>query len=755
MIEHPQGAKVLFVGECWGASEEKERRPFCGMAGNLLNKLLDQSGMPRETVAITNVLHERPANNNFKVYYEKTKGKLQPTQKLLDAYERLRAEIAFVKPNVIVPLGKEALKALTNLSDITSWRGSVIHSVHGKIIPTIHPAAILREWTLLPAVTCDFNRISKEKEYAEIKTKQRTIVSYPSYQEAVETLTRLQQSEWVAFDIETESNQITCISFSDRPDWSICIPFWFASSGSLWSEDEESRLWELIRGLLESETPKKIAHNGCYDVEVLHRNLGIRCKLHFDTMLGFHTCYPELPQGLDYLVSIYTDHPFYKFQRKTDQMTTLFHYNATDSLLTFECFEHIVKELNELGLTGFYHKRVHPLVDVVLAMQERGVGYDGELAKSYRHKYKRDLERLQHVLDKRVGHPLDVASPKQMKEWLYDELKLPKQYQLRKDTGEKTLAANEEALDELYKKTKNKAIRTVLSIRSKEKVLSTYLSIKLDEDKRIRCSYKISGTETGRMSSSKTLRGTGGNLQNIPSGIVKRLFISDPETILINADLSQAEARIVAYLANEQRLIRVFEEGGDIHRRNAATIFRVKEEDVTLHQRELAKRVVHASNYGMGPITFSKNVGVSVAEAKKLLNTYFATYPGIPLWQTRIKHEVQNRRVLVTPFGRRREFFNRWSESMVKEAYAYIPQSTVADIINQAMICLHNKGLELLLQVHDSIVVQCKTECAAETIEQIRTCMEYQLTINNRTMVIPADFKTGSNWQDMTKWRKI
>jgi DNA polymerase-1 len=647
-------------------------------------------------------------------------------------------------------MGREALKAvLGEERSIEAWRGSTIDTPLGKVIPTIHPAAILRKWDYRPAVVNDLAKAADESEFSEIRRTKRELVINPSYEEVLSEINRIKNSEWVAFDIEVETEQITCISLSDRRDWAICIPFWFGASGSLWNEEQETTIWKALRDLLEGESPRKIAHNGSYDVEYLWSTMGIRTKLGFDTMLGFHTLYPELPKALSYLVSIYTDHPYYKYQLNADTMDEYWAYNATDSCVTFECFEHIYRELRDSNQLDFYYEYVHALVSPLLDMQLRGIRFDSEARNRARKQYRYELSKLAHTLEEQVGHPLNVASHPQMTKWLYEELGLPKITKKRKDTGARTLAADEEALNELYKKHEVPAIKTILEIRERSKILSTYLDVKLDADKRIRCSYLITGTETGRLSSRSTSRRTGTNLQNIPPGIVRRLFLADEGKILVNADLSQAEARVVAYLSGEERLIRVFEEGGDIHKKNAANIFGKEEKEITDKERQMAKRVVHASNYGMGPQTFARTADIALSDAKRLLNQYFATYPRIRIWHMDIKAQLKRTRMLVTPLGRKRTFFNRWSESVVKEGLAFIPQSTVADIVNQGLIEAHQRGLELLTQVHDSIMIQCKESNLQGNIEVLRKCLTRPIEIGGKVLTIPVDFKVGSNWEDM------
>ncbi len=761
----PVDAKIVIVGEAPGETEIKEGVPFAGMAGRILDQCLEEAGIKRNDCFITNIMLTRPEGNDFgKFYVDKFRKTAKP--ELQEGIRRLHAEIKAINPNIVIALGSEALQALTWEKGISDWRGSVIDGITGhKVLPTYHPAAIGREWTFRPAVVCDLKRALKESQYPEIRMEKRDLLVAYNYDEAIRNLQDIKENAaHVAFDIETESEQITCIGFapSHRPNWAVCIPFWFGSSGSLFSPDQELVLWGHIRDILESESIAKYAQNGSFDIEVLQRTMGFNIRAFvLDTMLGFHCLYAELPKALSFLVSLYTDHPYYKHQIKSPSMDTYFRYNATDACLTQEIACKIYEELVQEGKWEFYQKSVHALVEPLLYMQKTGVRFNWLRKNTIKKRVQEEIAVLQKNLNRGTGRELNVNSPKQMKEWLYGKteeggLGLKEKTKKRKDTGETTVTADDEAIEEAFRETKNDNLKRVLEIRTRQKLLSNYLEVKLDEDKRIRCSYLISGTETGRLSSRTTLRGTGTNLQNIPDGPVKTLFIPDDGKTFINADLSQAEARVVAYVSGDQRLIRVFHEGGDIHKRNAANIFNVSVDAVTDNQRQLAKRVVHASNYGMGPITFSKQCGISAAEAKRLLNQYFATYPGIARWQLETAAKVKREKRLTTPMGRTRLFFNRWQDSLVKEAYAFVPQSTVADIVSQGLISLYKRkeevpGLDILLQVHDSLLVQVPTELLKEGIALVKECMTVPVLISGKEMVIPVDTKTGKNWGEMVK----
>ena len=341
----PEKARVMLVGECHGEAEEKLKLPFQGMAGGVLDGILDEVGLPRALCRITNVVHRRPPNNNFSVFYKDGKH----TPELIEAYDRLAQEIKDCNPNVVVCLGNEALKAVTWHSGIDNWRGSILTSPRTghKVIPTYHPAFVLREWTSRPAMVCDFQKVVREQAFPEVRITPRELEINPSFERVMEVIDEAKRAEEVAFDIETETNQITCIGLSFRQNWAICIPFWYGSSGSIFSESQETLIWQGLKELLESTSPRKTAHNAMYELEYLWWTLGLKAQIDFDTLLGFHTLYSELPKSLAYLVSVYTDHPYYKYQRKAASMDELWKYNATDACLTFEVSQKIKKELEE------------------------------------------------------------------------------------------------------------------------------------------------------------------------------------------------------------------------------------------------------------------------------------------------------------------------------------------------------------------------------------------------------------------------
>ncbi|KKK57442.1 hypothetical protein LCGC14_3054420, partial [marine sediment metagenome] len=231
---------------------------------------------------------------------------------------------------------------------------------------------------------------------------------------------------------------------------------------------------------------------------------------------------------------------------------------------------------------------------------------------------------------------------RRLAKFLYEELNLPPRYKKGRVT------TDEDALDALNAKYNLKVLELIIRMRKMKVLKSTFLDAKPCADGRMRTHYIISGTDTGRLASKDV------NLQNVPHGKARSFFLPDEGCKFVGVDLSQAEARIVAYLSEDIHFMKVFEEGRDVHRKNASNIFGIAEEDVTPKQRFLGKKLVHAGNYGIGHGKFSKETGLSYGDSKKALNTYYATYPKLKIWHLKVENTLRKTRVMETPLGRRR-----------------------------------------------------------------------------------------------------
>lgn len=781
--EGPRDARIMLVGEAPGANEDATGKPFVGGAGEVLNKILSNVGISRTEVFITNVCHVRPPKNDFRWFL---KPKIRP--EFMHGVVQLKADIEAIKPNIVVPLGTHPLKVLTGRAGIEKWRGSILEStlVSGlKVVGTYHPAYILRVYDYKAVAEFDFQRIASEASHPEILLPHRDLRLHPPYTERQEIIAEMEQAEWLAVDIEctqTDSGKwrLACVGFSDRADRALVIAC-----------DSESSIND-IRRLCISNT-KKVFQNGQFDVSVL-LDEGIAVNgwasddgsPGWDTMLAHHALYTEcasgsdeisalagkkrqsaIAKGLAFQASVYTREPYYKddgkLWKETQDLQMFWRYNALDAAVTREIRDVQESSLNEFGTMDVLRHEMS-LVWPLLVAGRRGVRIDMEYRAALREKVVAEIDNLQKFLDAGAGGSLNVKSPKAIQSFLYDKLGLPIKY--NRKSGNPT--ADKDAIIELAQKSKHPLLHTILQIRQRRDYVERYLDAIVDKDDRIRCNFDITGTRTGRLASRQSIYGSGTNLQNIPSRqkegrLIRQMFIPDEGKVFIQADYSQAEARIVAYLARSELMIDLFEDPSrDIHTENAARIFNKPIESISYNERYLAKKVIHASNYGMGPNRLvqvvnedsaTTGIAISIYEAKSLMEKYFLLFPEIRenFWGE-VARELRQSRTLTNAFGRKRTFYGRWDDKLIRDSYAYIPQSTIGDLCCKAVANVYNNvelqipGAEFMLTVHDSILMQCWPKDVGQVIERMREAMHIPFKVGLYDAKIPMDFEVGSNW---------
>jgi len=288
----------------------------------------------------------------------------------------------------------------------------------------------------------------------------------------------------------------------------------------------------------------------------------------------------------------------------------------------------------------------------------------------------------------------------------------------------------------------------IIELRHIETLLSSFINGEV-EDGRVYTSFSL--VETGRLSSHEDETGKGTHLQNIPPS-VRKMFVADEGMILVEADKKQGEAMIVAWLANEHRMKEVFKSGGDIHKKNASYIFSKSELDVSYEERYIAKRMVHASNYGMGINTMSSYTGLSKKDALEAQKKYFNAFPSILSWQSKVREEVKKYRSLSNSFGRKRMFFDRIGDDLFREAYAFVPQSTLVDDVNRSMIQIFYMGeprIQLLHQGHDSLLWQLSESDLEWGVKLIKENFELPFICGGDILKIPVEVKKGRSWGEM------
>lgn len=320
---------IMIVGEAWGKEEEQEQRPFVGASGRLLNQMLSMAGIRREDCYVTNVLNLRPkpSNDIKNCCGPKATGVVGmpavQTGKYLRAeyqgeLDRLYDEVRHVKPNLILAFGGTAAWAFLKTSGISKIRGSTAESPWGKVLPTFHPAAVMRDYSLRPIVISDLHKAKREAEFPEVRRPQREVWIEPTLDD-IEKFVQLYAGATVCIDIETIGDMITCVGIGADTQTALVIPFFDPTKPdkNYWSTKEEERqAWTWVRWICERWPT--VFQNGMYDIHFLWRTMGIRVlRAEEDTMLLHHALQPEMNKGLGFLGSIYTDEASWKLMRKT------------------------------------------------------------------------------------------------------------------------------------------------------------------------------------------------------------------------------------------------------------------------------------------------------------------------------------------------------------------------------------------------------------------------------------------------------
>jgi DNA polymerase-1 len=385
-------------------------------------------------------------------------------------------------------------------------------------------------------------------------------------------------------------------------------------------------------------------------------------------------------------------------------------------------------------------------------MMKRGVLINVDYKNKMKERFTLERDLVSARANALLGREINLASPKQVIELLFDELKLK---------GVQKRTSDEDAIRIFQAKYPEvKILNHVLQHRTRTKTIGNYWGMPIEGDNRARCSY-LPTTEFGRLRSRANSFGYGTNLQNIDRrSLIRKMFIADLAMIMLAADLEQAELRIVAHLCNCWKMIELLENGSlDAHSEMARSIIGVDRE-VTKKERDLGKRVVHASNYGMGARQLVRicrlelGMNLSESEAKRLQIRYFNTYPQIKMWQLATEARLNKSTTIITPMGRERTFFDRPGPERTKKALACVPQGTIGDLLNKIMTNVFNKFnrlgvFELLLQTHDEFICQVPTGTEEEWIERLKPEFRIPVPINGRDVFIPVKFKTGPSWGEL------
>lgn len=793
----PEGspnARYIIVASSPTMYDIKKGRAFSGPAGKLFDRLLHRAGISRSDCYIlyTVPTHQRRMADIWttkKSERSKTKqyhalGAAHVTSEYQSYEKELYENIRGSTAKTIIAFGQLALFALTRHTDITKRRGSILSSdsfPEKRIIPTISPEAIFKISKYEFYIKFDLVRAAQESNRPSLQLPERELITEPTFAEAINYIRACRSREYVGFDIETTRTasvgkfqdwEISCLSLSHSVTSAICIPFLDSQRNDYFTVEQETEIWLELRALLTDPKVKKILQNATFDLSFILKKYNFMVWPVEDTMIAQGILTPDFEKDLGFLTSIHTREPYYKDEGKqhirfnTGGWAAFKIYSAKDAAVLIEIFMSQKEELeqNKMWETYYYQKE---LLAPLLFMTKKGILIDVEGRKAPSKALERETAELRLFLNRKVGYEINPLSPAQLMKYFYTEKKVKPFVKDERPT------IDVDALKRLVALGFEEA-EMILKIRSNSKLRGTYMEMALDSDSRLRSSINPIGTRTGRLSSSASIFGTGGNIQNIPAAY-KGFMLADPGYLCYNIDLAQAENRIVAYIAPELTMIEAFETKTDLHSLTASRITGKSIEEIIYEDknniyaplgsgkktwRAYGKQANHALNYGLGERAFALRLEIQVKDAKRIRDAYLSSYPGIVQFHNWIRTQLKSDRTITNLLGRKRIFFDAMNESLFQAAYAQIPQSTVGDIINRrGLLYLYEdeifKHLELLNQVHDSINPQIPISVGfhyhAACMIALKNSLEAPLYWRARTFSIPADFSVGINFKDQHK----
>jgi len=738
--------------------------PFVGASGKELDRMLVEAGLDPADALFANVCNYRPPNNDISEWIVKRKTPPGPLWNLHNGY--------WVHPNVfeglgdlyqlpdapIICFGNTPLWAKLNRTGITSWRGSQFPSGY---FPTFHPAAILRQWSWRPIALRDLRRFKGWMDDGFPDGPSRTFSIPLSADHTLRYLAELEaQGGPVAVDIETRGGQIACIGFAPSGTEAFCVPFinFQRHENSHWSHREEQEIIFRIVCLLSNPDVLVLGHNFSYDIQYLGRQWGLWPRVAFDTIVAQHLLYPGMQKSLAFISSMYSDHYiFWKDDGKNwdpkEPPEQLWQYNCMDCMRTFECYEKLAPMLTKAKLLSQFDFQMNHLYPQVNKMNLRGVKVDTKVKGVQSLQVLDLIAKADAELSTILGESLNVRSPVQTKELFYDRFG----FKPRRSKHTGNIAVDDAALASFAEEEPLVKCVTdrVSALRSANVYLSTFLNARLDNDGRFRSNLSTVGTETFRFSSSENPYGIGLNLQNLPkeeveiyTGFIlpniREFFIPDAGYLLLDIDLERADAQVVAAEAGDEALLALFASGADIHAENAKAIGCTRQE---------AKTGVHAVNYGVSARTLARALRVSTKAAEQFITRWFLAHPLIERWHDKVAAQLKQTRTVYNRLGYRKIYTDRL-DNLLPQALAWIPQSTVACVINRALVNIGERlpEVELLIQVHDSLVLQFRGGPNEDNVvKAIKECFRIPVPYNPPLIIGCGIQGSTQSWGNLTK----
>ena len=779
MYRPPRGGNDI---EIWGVKEVQEKfevqNPlqvidFLGMMGDAVDNIPGLPGVGEKTAK--KLLADFGSLENLLANTDQLKGKLRENIENNKEKGILSKQLATIMLDVPVVFDEKDcevstpdFEAVGKLFEELEFRQLLVN-----FQKVYQPEAVVQNNQKAPSAQLDMFAVQGDLfAQPQVAVEKKTAANTPHYYQLADTpmaqqllLQSLLQQTEVCFDTETTAidaleAELVGISFCWTAHKGYYVPFPV-------DKEAATALLNTFRPFFENEKITKVGQNLKYDLKVL-QNYGIKVQgALFDTMIAHYLINPDMRHNMDLLSETYLGYtPIAiesligkgKAQRsmRTIALEEVKEYAVEDADVTWQLKDVFKAELPKVNAQKVYTDLEMPLLKVLAAMEREGVTLDVAYLKEYSKTLDAEIAQLEATIAEQAGMPFNLASPKQLGDILFEKLKIDSKPKKTK-TGQ--YATSEEVLAPFA--AKHKIVADILEWRQVQKLKSTYVdALPLEVNPRtgrVHTTYMQTVAATGRLSSNNP------NLQNIPIRTergqrVRKAFIArNSDYVLLSADYSQIELRIIAALSEEHNMIESFLHGEDIHRATAAKVFNVPLEAVTREQRSHAKTVNFGIIYGVSAFGLSAQTDLSRSQSKELIDTYYATYPNLRNYIQKQIHFAQEHGYVETVLGRRRYLPDIHSRNQVvrgaaeRNAVNAPIQGSAADIIKIAMIRIYDLlqaqqlQTRMLLQVHDELVFDVpKTEL--EIVKPlIKEAMESAFTL---AVPLVADLGIGVNWLD-------
>ncbi|GAB4326734.1 MAG: DNA polymerase I [Bacteroidales bacterium] len=648
----------------------------------------------------------------------------------------------------------EALKALFDELEFRTLGRRVLETLNIQEEPAgaAVQTSLFDDGTAHPAGLQTIDTVEHHYHMAETPEKREKLI------------TLLAESASFCFDTETtgldpHQAELVAMSFAVKPGeaWMVPLPENYHETQQILNE---------FKQVFEDPGIEKTGQNLKYDIAVLRwYDVKVKGRL-FDTMLAHYLIQPESRHNMDFLAETllnYTPVSLESLIGKKGKnqkavrdipIEKLKDYACEDADITLQLRQKLEPELKELGAENLFYEVETPLVPVLASMEAEGVKIDIGALNAFSAQLEQEIAGLEQKIFELAGTTFNIASPKQLGEVLFDKLKVSSK---PKKTRTGQYSTSEDVLRKLA--GKHPVIDHILDYRSLTKLKSTYVdtlpSMVNPRTGRIHTSFNQAVAATGRLSSNNP------NLQNIPIRTergreIRKAFVPrNSDYLLLSADYSQIELRIIAALSNDQAMLEAFSSGMDIHAATASRIFGVQPEEVTPEMRRKAKTVNFGIIYGISPFGLAERLGIARSEAAEIIDQYFRQYSSVKKWMDTSIAFARDHGYVETILGRRRYLRDIDSKNAVVRGFAErnainAPiQGSAADLIKLAMIRIHNAIEEkklrsrMILQVHDELVFDTHREEVEEMKVLVKDYMEHAMELN---VPLVVDLDTGENW---------